>query len=385
MSVNDSTPIPKPLAAGLRIFTIVTKSFIAYAKALAFKVELFHPGASFTIFVVDPDGMGNEASETSAEIRSAADLFNDNTFRLMTGYYTADELCNACKPWAHAALLREPSTKTTLYLDSDIFLTRSLMPLLDDLGEKAILITPHVLNARADHGSEVLDRALLHGGIYNGGCLVLSRSREADSFLVWWKDHLRYQCLRDVPSLCVDQPWLNFIPAFYSSDAFVVCRRPGVNVGHWNMHERELRSTAEGEFTSNGEPLMFLHFSGWDWQNPRAPSRHAITEAAKTSKVWAEAGDMYAKLLISQGIEQSSHLKYTYGYTSDGTPLTVEMRRLFLDHVKAGNVSFDPLGKPTIFTNPELFHAEESRSSRAFSKIKKLIGLGLLLNSNRNK
>jgi hypothetical protein len=88
------------LADTISLFTIVTKSYLAYAKALAVKVEEFHPGARFIIFVVDPDGIGNAASGISAEIRSAADLFDDDTFRLMTGYYTADELCNACKPWA---------------------------------------------------------------------------------------------------------------------------------------------------------------------------------------------------------------------------------------------------------------------------------------------
>jgi hypothetical protein len=364
---------------GVKTFTIVTKSYLAYAKGLAFKVNQLHPDASFTIFVVDPEGMGDAATGTKADIRSAADLFEDDTFRLMTGYYTADELCNACKPWAHAALLGDNSTNTTLYLDSDIFLMGSLAPLLNDLGEKAILLTPHVFDAQADHGCEGLYRALLQGGIYNGGCLVLSHSHEADSFLDWWKSRLKYECLRDVPSLCVDQPWLNFILAFYSSEAVAVCRRPGVNVGHWNMHERELRLTAEGEFTANGEPLLFLHFSGWDWQNPRAPSRHAITKAAKSSEAWSEAGELYAKLLINQGIEQSSQLKYTYGCATSGAPITVEMRRRFLDHVKAGNATSHHSGSPTVFTNPEMFmtmgpiHTEKSLASRAFSKMKSLI------------
>jgi hypothetical protein len=367
---------------GVKIFTIVTKSYLAYAKALASKVNQFHPGASFTIFVVDPEGMVDQANGTIAEIRSADDLFEDETFRLMTGYYTADELCNACKPWAHAALLRESSTNTTLYLDSDVFLTGSLGPLLEDLGNKAIFLTPHVFDAGADHGSEALDRALLHGGIYNGGCLALSRSREADSFLAWWKDRLRYQCLRDVPSLCVDQPWLNFIPAFYSSDAVAVCRRPGVNVGHWNIHERGLRLEAEGNFSAKGEPLTFLHFSGWDWQNPRSPSRHAITQAAKTSEVWAKGGELYEELLISQGVEQSSHLEYAYGCADNGTPITLDMRRRFLDHVKGGNVAYGRTGVPIIFTNPEMFMAtepsriEEPIFSRLVSKMKKLISLG---------
>jgi hypothetical protein len=120
----------------VHIFTIVTKSYLAYAKALSVRVEHFHPGTNFTIFVVDPDGMVTAGTDTAAEIRSAADLFTDNTFRLMACYYTADELCNACKPWAHESLLRDPLIRTTLYLDSDVFVTGALESLVLDLKDK---------------------------------------------------------------------------------------------------------------------------------------------------------------------------------------------------------------------------------------------------------
>jgi hypothetical protein len=335
----------------VHIFTIVTKSYLAYAKALAVKIAQFHSGTRFTIFVVDPDGMGNAASGTSAEIRSAADLFEDDTFRLMTGYYTADELCNACKPWAHAALLHDSSINTTIYLDSDILVTGSLVPLLDDLGEKAILLTPHVLDAQADHGCEGQYRALLQGGIYNGGCLVLSRSPEVDSFLTWWKNRLRYECLRDVPSLCVDQPWLNFIPAFYSSDSVAICRRPGVNVGHWNMHERALTYHGPGAFKADSDPVLFIHFSGWDWHEPEAPSKYALVDPGESKRAWECAGREFRDLLVEQEIERSSLLEYGYGRANDGSALSVEMRRKFLERIKNGEM----LSESDLFSCPNAF------------------------------
>lgn len=318
----------------VKTFTIVTKSHLAYAKALAAKVEEFHPGAGFVIFVVDPEGMGNAANGTSAEIRSAANLFDDDTFRLMTGYYTADELCNACKPWAHAALLHEESTATTLYLDADIFVTGSLAPLLDDLGGKAILLTPHVIKPIAGYSNEALDRAFLHGGIYNGGCLGLRRSPEAYSFIEWWKERLRYQCLRGEPSLCVDQPWLNFIPGFFPEGAVAICRRPGVNVGHWNMHERELRINDSGSFLADGLPATFIHFSGWDWRNPEVPSKYALTDAGHGKEGWARAGREYRELLLGQGLEESSHLPYAFATAHDGSVIDLPMRRKYLEALK---------------------------------------------------
>jgi hypothetical protein len=352
---------------GVKTFTIVTKSYLAYAKALAVKLQEFHPGASFTIFVVDPDGMGNEADGTNAKIRSAADLFDGDTFRLMTGYYTADELCNACKPWAHAALLREPSIKTTLYLDSDVYLTGSLKPLLEDLGGKSILLTPHVLKPVVDGANEGLERAFLNGGVFNGGCLALSSSADADTFLQWWKHRLLYQCLRFVPGLCVDQSWLNFVPALFPESSFVVCRRPGVNVGHWNMHERHLALDGCGGFTADGDPVMFLHFSGWDWRKPEIPSKYALTAPGPSSEAWSFAGLMFRDLLVNSGIEKISRLSYAYATAADGSPIDPEMRRRFLAAVKQGENDSNE-----IFLNPSKFRAQPAG---AVSKLRRLIGL----------
>jgi hypothetical protein len=346
---------------GVKIFTIVTKSYLAYAKALAMKVEEFHPGASFTIFVVDPEGMVDQANGTIAEIRSADDLFEDETFRLMTGYYTADELCNACKPWAHAALLRESSTNTTLYLDSDVFLTGSLGPLLEDLGNKAILLTPHVIKPIPGYSNEALDRAFLHGGIYNGGCLGFKRSPEAYAFIAWWKERLRYQCLRGEPSLCVDQSWLNFIPAFFPDRAVTICRRPGVNVGHWNMHERELRINDSGDFFADGLPATFIHFSGWDWNKPEVPSRYALTAAGASRDAWAKAGIHYRDLLVRLGIAESSRMDYSFGRARDGRPITIEMRRRYLEMVKTRDTENIGGQIPSIFSCPELFEVSYAR------------------------
>jgi hypothetical protein len=318
----------------VKTFTIVTKSYLAYAKALAVKVNQFHPGASFTIFVIDPDGMGDAINGTSAEIRSAADLFEDDTFRLMTGYYTADELCNACKPWAHAALLREESVKATLYLDSDVYLTGPLLPLLEDLGDKAILLTPHVIKPLADGVSEGLERAFLNGGIFNGGCLGLNQSVEADAFLEWWKHRLRFQCLRFVPGLCVDQSWLNFVPALFPTERVAVCRRPGVNVGHWNMHERELTFDEREGFKADGDPVTFVHFSGWDWRNPDIPSKYALLEAGRGRVGWVRVGREYRDLLVAQGIEESSRWPYSFARACDGSLIDLPMRRKYLDAVK---------------------------------------------------
>jgi hypothetical protein len=333
----------------VNIFTIVTKSHLAYAKALAVKVEKFHPGARFAIFVTDPEGMGESAGASTAEILPAANLFEDNTFRLMTGYYTADELCNACKPWAHAALMRDQSVKVTLYLDSDIYLTGPLNRLVEDLGSKAILLTPHVIKPLVDGAPEDLERAFLEGGIFNGGCLVLRRSAEADAFLGWWKQRLRFQCLRFVPGLCVDQSWLNFVPALFPSDEVAVCRRPGVNVGHWNMHERELTFDEHEGFKADGDPVAFVHFSGWDWRNPEVPSKYALTEAGHGKEGWARAGREYRDLLLAQGIEESSHLPYAFAKARDGSAIDLAMRRKYLNAIRKRG-SLDP--DEDIFARP---------------------------------
>lgn len=349
------------------LFTIVTKSYLAYAKALACRVKEFHPTAVFTIFVVDPEGMDRAANGVEAAVQPAADLFDDQTFRLMTGYYTADELCNACKPWAHAALLRKDSVTSTLYLDADIFVTGSLAPLLEDLRGKCILLTPHVIKPLVDGINEDLERSFLNGGIFNGGCLALSRSDHTGVFLEWWKYRLRFQCLRFVPGLCVDQSWLNFVPALFPSDVVAVCRRPGVNVGHWNLHERKLTFGQPGVFMADGDPVVFVHFSGWDWRNPEVVSKYALTEAGASSGAWACAGRMFRELLVEQGIESSSALTYSYGRAYDGSDVDQEMRRKYLSAVKEGNCVGDEL-----FRNPSRFRPQ---AAGLMSKFRRSVGL----------
>lgn len=345
---------------GVKTFTIVTKSYLAYAKALAVKVEEFHPDAGFTIFVVDPDGMGDQANGTTAKIRSAADLFDDDTFRLMTGYYTADELCNACKPWAHQALLSESSVRTTLYLDSDIYVIGSLMPLLDDIGDKAILLTPHLLKPAIQDMNEDLERALLNGGIYNGGCLVLNDSETTREFLRWWKQRLRFSCLRFEPGLCVDQSWLNFVPALFGPDEVVICRRLGVNVGHWNMQERLLTSNSRGEYFADNEPVIFFHFSGWEPERPEVPSKYAVTSPGESATAWAFAGNSYRLLLLENGLSESRERRYSFSFASDGTSITLEMRRALLQVARASN---DDSLADAFFKDPSSFLCPKSEAS----------------------
>jgi hypothetical protein len=353
----------------VKTFTIVTKSYLAYAKALAFKVNQFHPGASFTIFVVDPEGMGDAATGAKADIRSAADLFEEDTFRLMTGYYTADELCNACKPWAHQALLSESSVRTTIYLDSDIYVTGSLNPLVDDLGGKSILLTPHLLKPSIENMNEDLERALLNGGIYNGGCLVLNDSETTQEFLSWWKQRLRFSCLRFEPGLCVDQSWLNFVPALFGPDEVVICRRLGVNVGHWNMQERLLTSNARGDYFADNEPVSFLHFSGWEPERPEVPSKYAVTSPGESAMTWEVAGRAYKKTLLENGLGQNHDKQYSYSVGRDGTPITLEMRRALLARAR---MACEKDLVDEFFSSPSSFLASGS-SARGVNPLKGLI------------
>jgi hypothetical protein len=70
----------------------------------------------------------------------------------------------------------------------------------------------------------------------------------------------------------VDQNWLNLVPLFFKS--VKVVRHPGYNVAYWNMHEREL-SVIDGRFFINEtHPLVFFHYSGYNYLEPKSISRH---------------------------------------------------------------------------------------------------------------
>lgn len=246
-------------------FTIATANYLAQAKAAADSFVKYNPEYRFIIVLLDKINHRFDPSFfTTAEIIEV-EYLKIEWFREMAARYTIFELSNALKPFAaEYLLLNNKDIDTLIYLDSDILVYNSFGHVRDTLDRYNIVITPHTLTPIPADGFFPEEKLLFKSGVYNGGFFAINRSDESIAFLSWWKQQLRNDCLVD-PSkgLYVDQMWLNLVPMYF--DNVAVIKNPGYNIAYWNFHERYITINNQVFTVNNQYPLVFFHFSGYDF------------------------------------------------------------------------------------------------------------------------
>lgn len=347
------------------IFTIVTKSYLAFARVMAKELRARHPEMAFYVFLADrPDGYFQPENEPFIAI-PLEDFFPSALMPTMTGYYTAYEFCNALKPFAHLYLASKIQAERWFYLDSDIFVCGSFDSLFEELNNSSIVLTGHILKPVELVISEKLELNFLSAGIYNGGFIGIKNTAVATSFLSWWKERLIWHCLKDVRGLEVDQSWLNFVPVLFPE--VKILKNPEVNVAYWNFHERELELEANGDVRVAGIRIPFLHFSGWDWREPEKISKHGSPDLGKSARAWNHLRDTYLQCLIGESVQTISGWPYSFGKTTDGRDIPPAMRRNFLDYCRRR------VGHPLevgLFSNPDFFrHPQNPISLKVASRM----------------
>jgi hypothetical protein len=332
------------------IFTIITKSYLAYVKVMAKELRARNPQIPFYVFLADrPDGYFQPEQELFIAI-PLEDFLPAELIPTMTGYYTAYEFCNALKPFAHLYLATKIRVERWFYLDSDIFVCDSFDSLFEKLDNCSILLTGHILKPVELEISEQLELSFLRAGIYNGGFVGLKNTMMTMNFLAWWKQRLIWHCLSDKPGLEADQSWLNFVPVLFPE--VKVLKNPEVNVAYWNFHERELELDANNDVRVAGARIPFLHFSGWNWREPETISKFASPDMGNSVKAWNHIRDTYRQRLLDESVKTTSTWPYSFGKTADGQEISPSMRRKFLIYCR------EHIGEPlkiNIFSNPEFF------------------------------
>ncbi len=106
--------------------------------------------------------------------------------------------------------------------------------------------------------SELEHRHLL-SGLFNTGLLAVGP--DSGGFLDWWAGRLARDCLVERPAgMWTDQMWVDWVPVYFDH---VISRDTSLNVGIWNLDERELYEV-EGRPSVDGAPLRHFHFWGFD-------------------------------------------------------------------------------------------------------------------------
>lgn len=348
------------------VCTIVTKSYLAYARALAVSLAEHNPGLELYVLLADRNDGEFDPDQEPFHLIPLEALSDQAAIQRMCFYYTPFELCCALRGLLHEYILSHTTAERWIFLDSDIYVCGSLEPVFERLRSATILLTPHTQTPASIEQADVCEiNNLLRCGLYNAGFLGLRRCETTRQFVAWWQARLEHFCFndldnQDVRALYVDQLWLNIVPVYFPEVAFL--EDLGCNLGHWNLWARPLTLSEDGSILAAGQPLRFVHFSGWCVDEPDRVSQNSPLYDQMEYLHWSHLGRAYRSLLIAQGHEALRHQSYAFSTFTNGELITPEMRLLYYEDWKKGlTEDLLPFEHPEVFRNRSLSRATVPR------------------------
>lgn len=337
------------------VCTIVTKSYLAFARTLASTLMAHNPNSKLYVLLV---GKLDEQFDPNIEcftLIPLEDLPDQEVVEKMCFYYTPFELCCALRGMLHEYMFDKTTAQSWLFLDADIMICDSLRCIYQQLQKTSILLNPHATTPVNKEYIEPHEINFLRSGLYNAGFLGVNRTDESRRFITWFKQRLTNFCFHDysrqefaLRGLFVDQLWLNLIPLYFKDVSF--CLAPGANLGHWSLLEKTLNKDEFGNITVNDRSILFIHFSGWDINNPHQVSKYAPMYDSKSLNCWVELSELYRQKLLEHDYEKFIHYPYEFAYFQSGEPITLAMRRLYhAITIGSGEFEGSPFEKFTYF------------------------------------
>ena len=307
------------------IFTICAENFISSALVLSETIkEQSSEKIDFHIIIADKLNSNYETQDgiflQTFDALCQVDLFHQKI------RYNITEYCTFLKPLVFTKLFE--NYEEILYIDPDIVFFDDPVLLFNEfsISSKEILITPHFLK------SSLLDKPYsetnhLFEGIYNFGFIGVKKSSRTIEFLSWWTERLYYFCYGDrATNLHTDQKWGDYLPALFE-DVTKVLVHPGYNVAHWNLHERHL-SLNDKKFVVNNEwPLVFFHFSGFDYFGSGLVRRGGVIFANNDDFI-SSLANIYRSKLVEKNFSNQIKCIYDWNFDADGNLISHFQRRI---------------------------------------------------------
>jgi hypothetical protein len=237
--------------------------------------------------------------------------------------YSQQEFTYAVTPHVLDYLLQQ-GYQGVLFLKQESLVLESLALLFEELKQSCLMLTPHLLGPPKHSDAVRRELDVLRAGVYNGGVILVANCPAARQFLKWWQGHTFTDCrCRVEEGFHFEQRWLDFAPALLPGTKII--RDPGVNVGHWNLAERDIQITA-GRVTANGEPCRIFRFSGYDPLQPERITRYYPERRTSESPGSSEIFSRYHHRLIEEGYMTTSGWPYAYGHYDNGVEVSAAHR-----------------------------------------------------------
>jgi len=338
------------------IVTIVTRNYLAYARALMRQCELHEPGADRFVVIVDRLPAGEVADVPNSDIIYGDELGIERWPRYAF-QYTPFELACAMKPHVVDHLIRDRGCQQVVYLDGDMRLYGPLSPVWRALEQDSIVLTPHLLRPLPDNSVRPYESLYLRSGTFNAGCFAVRDTDIGRSFTNWWKSMLRKHCIVDPPQgMLHDQRWLCLVPGLFPE--VCILRHPGLNAGHWTLLQAtwECRSTGAASTSGvyvDGDPTVLFHFSGMTPDHPDAyracQNRISIDEIPCLKRLV----DDFHREVHAAGYSECVAWGCRMERLSDGTPVKREWREAIRrDEAEFADVEdpFDVASQPDLLS-----------------------------------
>lgn len=244
-------------------YTSFSFSYLNRARVLAETLRRHHPDWVLWAVITDKEPIGlnfDLEREDFDHVLMAGELFGETTDSWLFGMDIV-EACTAVKGRALLRIMDEPGADKILYFDPDTAVFSSMEPMIRVLDDASIALTPHMVAPETDKMG-VMDNEIssLHYGTFNLGFLAVRNDDEARCFAMWWTERLAEWCHDRLDiGVFVDQKWCNLVPCFF--DNVKIVRDPGFNVASWNLSQRKISISKEGDILVNNVPLRFFHFT----------------------------------------------------------------------------------------------------------------------------
>jgi hypothetical protein len=344
------------------LFTIVSKNYIGLAGVLEASVKAHTPGCDFFIVVADEWDQNQQMPQLPANVLIAREVLDIDAalWERLSFQYSLVEFCTAIKASAFRFFFEQKDYEKVIYLDPDIFAYSGLQPVFDRLANRSILVTPHIMRMQTKFTGDYPDYLFLVNGMFNLGFLALKNIEASAAMLRWWERRLFDECYFDNDrGLATDQKWMNFLPCFFESSELEVVREPGWNMAPWNFYEREIVLQPQGFGVTNRlnekdaapTPLLFIHFSGYDYRGFVEGRVAHKKEDFNTYPDLSPVFDAYADALRNSRFAEFIGLPYSYACFENGVQILAFNRRLFRRLGEEGEIFPAPFstGKDSFF------------------------------------
>ncbi|MFG1395496.1 hypothetical protein [Roseixanthobacter pseudopolyaromaticivorans] len=319
-------------------FTSASFAYLDRARVLFQTLRVAHPDWEIWMCMVDEEPAGfvfDAEAEGIHHLVWARDLGIPN-FLSWAFQHDVVELCTAVKGAMLCRMLDEGIGKV-IYLDPDIAVFSPLTEAVDLLGRHSIVLTPHQIDPDTDRAA-IMDNEIgsLKYGIFNLGFVAVANTSEGLRFAEWWRDRLLDFCFDDVPGgLFTDQKWCNHVPVFFPSTA--ILRHKGYNVASWNLSQRKLTISPEGDILSGGDVLRFYHFTKVTHVGMIMIERYSEGETAIFELVkW------YKDTLRRHAVQGLPPRWWKYGNYDSGQPISREDRLNHRTAIGAKHAALNP-------------------------------------------